>query len=85
MITGDLGADAERFHALGAWNVVTQELMVREELKQRGISYTLPQIFPTLGVPPLAARPPPQGPPLSPLLPQELPRPPTPHLPHLHR
>jgi len=24
MIIGDLGADGERFHALGAWNVVTR-------------------------------------------------------------
>ena len=57
MITGDPGPDE---HILGAWNVLTRELMVREELEQRGISYdTFPPIFSALGVPPLAALPPP--------------------------
>jgi len=64
MITGEAGADSERFLVLGAWNVVTRELLAREELEQRGISYnTLSQIFPALEVPMAAPPSPPQGPP----------------------
>jgi len=60
MITGEPGVDEERFLVLGAWNVVTRELLTREELEQRGISYdTLPQIFPALEVPMFAPPPPP--------------------------
>jgi len=45
-------SDKARFLALGAWNIVTRELLLREELKQRGISYdTLPHMFPALEVP----------------------------------
>ena len=64
MITGEPGIDEERFLVLGAWNVVTRALLIREELEQRAISYdTLPQIFPALEVPIVAPPPPPQGPP----------------------
>ena len=63
MITGEPGIDEERFLVLGAWNVVTRELLTREELEQRGISYdSLPQIFPALEVPIFVPPPPPQGP-----------------------
>jgi len=77
MITREPGVDGERFHVLGVWNVVTQELMVREDLELRGISYdALPQIFPTLDVPPYG----PLGPPSSPQGPPPSP-PPSPALP----
>ena len=63
MITGEPGVDEERFLVFGAWNVVTRELLTREELEQRGISYdTLPQIFPGLEVPMFAPPPPPPSP-----------------------
>ena len=43
MITGEPRVDKERFLILGALNVVTRELLTREELEQMGFSYdTLP-------------------------------------------
>ena len=46
MMIGDSGANKGTFHVLRVWSVVTRELIVREELEWRGISYdTLPQIF----------------------------------------
>jgi len=43
MITGKPGVNDERFLVLGPWIVVTRELLVREGLEHRGISYeTLP-------------------------------------------
>ena len=43
MITGEPGIDEERFLVLGASNIVTRELLTREELEQTGISCdTLP-------------------------------------------
>jgi len=72
-----VGADEERFLVMGAWNVVTRELLTREEFEQRGMSYSvLPQIFPALEMPMFELPPPPQGPPPSP--PQGSPPPPTP-------
>jgi len=63
MITGEPRIDEERFLVLGASNVVTRELLTREELEQTGISYdTLPQIFPALEVPMFVPPPPPQEP-----------------------
>jgi len=35
-ITGEPGIDEERFLVFGAWNIVTRELLTREELEQRG-------------------------------------------------
>jgi len=52
MIIEEAGADEERFLVLGAWNVVTGELLTKDEFEQRGISYdTLSHIFPTLEMP----------------------------------
>ena len=43
MITRVVGVHEERFLILGAWTVVIIDLLTREELEQRGISYgTLP-------------------------------------------
>jgi len=70
MVTWDLGVDRERFYLLRAWNVVIGDLLVREELEQRAISYEkLPQIFHALVVPPIIPLPvpPAQGPPPLPL------------------
>jgi len=53
MVIGDLGADREWFHILGAWITVIKELLLREELVVRGIFYgSLPCIFPTLNIHP---------------------------------
>jgi len=58
MATRDLGIDEEKVYLLGAWKIVTREILMREELDQRGISYeTLPQIFPMLGAPPIVPLP----------------------------
>ena len=68
VITGESGVNEERFLILGAWNVVTRELLVRQELEHKGISYDAhPQVFLALEMPLFT---PPQGPPPPPLPPQ---------------
>jgi len=63
MNTGEPGVDEERFLVIGTWTIVTRELLTREELAQRGISYdTLPQIFSAVQVPMFSPPPSPQGP-----------------------
>jgi len=60
MVTGDLGPDGERFQMLGVWVVIIKELLLREELELRGISYyLLPCIFPALDMHPPIVPPPP--------------------------
>jgi len=79
MIIGEPGVHEERFLVLGAWNVMTSELLTKEELEQRGISYdTLPQIFLALEMPMFAPSWPPQRPPPLPSPPQGPPPPPLP-------
>jgi len=64
---GEPGDDEEGFLVLGAWNIVTRELLSREEFEQWRISYdTLSQIFPALEMPMFAPTPTPQGPLLPP-------------------
>jgi len=53
MVTGDPGVDKEMFYALEAWTIVTRELLLRKELKLRGISYSsLLYIYLALVIPP---------------------------------
>jgi len=58
MVTRDPEVDRERSHILGAWTTVPRELLLREELELRGISYgSLLYIYHTLGMPSLIVPP----------------------------